>query len=292
MMILELLNTIFPVIACAGLGYLWARFDQPYDTRIVSRMVSHIGVPCLIFSTMVGIQSLSEQIAEMAVSAAVALLTFASLGTAILLAARLPLRTYLAPVTFPNAGNIGLPLCLFAFGQEGLALGIGFFAVSASAQLIFGQWLFSGFKTPLPLLKAPIPYAVAVGAIFLATDTEVPEFLYNTTDLLGGFAIPLMTFTLGVSLAKLRVIRFSRTLALSALRLLMGACGGFGFAELFGYEGMQKGVLIIQCAMPIAVFNYLFATYYDREPEEVASLVVLSSLLAFFLMPLLVYAVL
>lgn len=291
-MILELFNTIFPVVACAGLGYLWARFDQPFDTRIVTRLVGHIGAPCLIFSTMVGIQGMSGQIAEMALSAVAVLLAFAAIAAIILYFAKLPMRTYLAPVTFPNAGNIGLPLCLFAFGDEGLVLGIGFFAVSSSAQLIFGQWLFSGLPTPVPLLKAPIPYAVAIGAIFLATDTQPPEFIYNTTDLLGGFAIPLMTFTLGVSLAKLKVVRFSRTLALSLLRLGMGAAGGFGFAELFGFEGMARGVLIIQCSMPIAVFNYLFATYYNRDPEEVASLVVLSSILAFLLMPLLIYAVL
>jgi hypothetical protein len=291
-MILQLFNTIFPVVACAGLGYLWARFDQPYDTRIVTRLVGYIGAPCLIFSTMVGIEGMSGQIAEMAISAVAALAAFAAISAIILYFAKLPQRTYLAPVTFPNAGNIGLPLCLFAFGEEGLALGIGFFAVSASAQLIFGQWLFSGFPTPLPLLKAPIPYAVAIGAIFLATDTHVPDFIYNTTDLLGGFAIPLMTFTLGVSLGRLKVVRFSRSLTLSLLRLAMGAAGGFGFAELFGYEGMQRGVLIIQCSMPIAVFNYLFASYYERDPEEVASLVVLSSALAFLLMPLLIYAVL
>lgn len=291
-MILDLFNTIFPVLACAGLGYLWARFDQPYDTRIVTRLVGHIGAPCLIFSTMVGIEGMSGQIAEMALSAVVALLCFAALSALVLTVAELPLRTYLATVTFPNAGNIGLPLCLFAFGEEGLALGIGFFAVSASAQLIFGQWLFSGFPTPLPLLKAPIPYAVAIGAIFLTTDTRVPDFIYNTTDLLGGFAIPLMTFTLGVSMARLKVIRFSRTLTLSLFRLFMGAAGGFGLAELFDYDGMQRGVLIIQCSMPVAVFNYLFASYYERDPEEVASLVVLSSALAFLLMPLLIYAVL
>ena len=291
-MILELFNTIFPVVACAGLGYLWARFDQPYDIRIVTRLVGHIGAPCLIFSTMVGIEGMSGQIGEMALIAVIALLCFAAFTTVILLLAKLPLRTYLATVTFPNAGNIGLPLCLFAFGQEGLALGIGFFEVSASSQLIFGQWLFSGLRTPLPMLKAPIPYAVAIGAIFLATDTQPPEFIYNTTHLLGGFAIPLMTFTLGVSLGKLKVIRFRRTLALSLMRLAMGAAGGFGLAELFGYEGMQRGVLIIQCSMPVAVFNYLFASYYERDPEEVASLVVLSSALAFVLMPLLIYAVL
>ena len=59
-MILELFNTIFPVVACAGLGYLWAHFDQPFDTRIVTRLVGHIGAPCLIFSTMVGIQEIGR----------------------------------------------------------------------------------------------------------------------------------------------------------------------------------------------------------------------------------------
>ena len=92
-MILELFNTIFPVVGCAGLGYLWARFDQPYATRIVTRLVGHIGAPCLIFSTMVGIQGLSGQLASMALRAAVALIAFAVLGAAILLINKLPLRT-------------------------------------------------------------------------------------------------------------------------------------------------------------------------------------------------------
>lgn len=291
-MLLDLFNTILPVVTCVGLGYLWAYFKHPFDTNIVTRLVGNIGAPCLIFSTMVGIQGMGPQIAEMAVGAALAISSFACVACIILWLAKLPLRTYLASVTFPNAGNIGLPLCFFAFGEKGLALGIGFFAVSASSQLLFGQWLYSGFPSPMPLLKAPIPYAVGAGAIFIGLGIQPPEVVYNTTHLLGGIAIPLMTFTLGVSLAKIRIIRFSRSLALSLLRLGMGAAGGFGFSELLGYEGIQRGVFIIQCCMPVAVFNYLFASYYDRDPEEVASLVVLSSLLAFTLMPLLIYALL
>ena len=291
-MLLDLFNTILPVVICVGLGYLWAYLKQPFDSKIVTQLVGNIGAPCLIFSTMIGIRGMGLQIAEMAFGAAIAIASFALVACVILLLAKLPLRTYLASVTFPNAGNIGLPLCFFAFGEKGLALGIGFFAISASSQLIFGQWLYSGFPSPIPLLKAPIPYAVGAGAIFIGLDIRPPDVIYNTTHLLGGIAIPLMIFTLGVSLAKLRVIRFSRSLALSLLRLGMGAAGGFGFAELLDYEGIQRGVFIIQCCMPVAVFNYLFASYYDRDPEEVASLVVLSSILAFLLMPLLIYLVL
>ena len=289
-MIGELFSTVAPVFVCAGLGYLWARGGQPYDSRIVTRLVSYIGAPCLIFTTLVEIEGLSLDIGYMALAALAALAICAVVAAGVLRAAGLPLRTYLAPMTFPNAGNMGLPLCLFAFGDAGLALGIGFFAVSATIQLIFGQWLFSGLPTPVPLLKAPIPYAVAAGAILMVLNVEPPVFITNTTELLGNFAIPLMMLTLGVSLARMKVTRARRTFALSLLRFGLGAAVGFGLAEVFGFEGVARGVMIIQCMMPVAVFNYLFAQYYERDPEEVASLVVLSSAIGFALLPLIVFA--
>ncbi len=45
-------------------------------------------------------------------------------------------------------------------------------------------------------------------------------------------------------------------------------------------------MVIIQCAMPVAVFNYLFAQRFNRAPEEVAGLVVLSTLITFAALPL------
>jgi len=289
-MIAELFSTVAPVFACASLGFLWARLKQPYDIRIVTGLVSMIGAPCLIFSTLVTIDGLSLDIGYMAFAALVAISIFALVGSVILRISGLPLRTFLAPLSFPNAGNMGLPLCLFAFGDEGLALGIGFFAVSATLQLVLGQWLFSGLPTPVPLLKAPIPYAVALGAVLMVLEVNPPVFVTNTTSLLGNFTIPLMMMTLGVSLARMKVVRLRRSFALSALRLGMGAIVGFALAEVLGFEGVARGVLIIMCTMPVAVFNYLFAQYYERDPEEVASLVVLSSAMAFALMPLIVFA--
>ncbi|MBT6442348.1 MAG: AEC family transporter, partial [Alphaproteobacteria bacterium] len=168
--------------------------------------------------------------------------------------------------------------------------GIGFFAVSATLQLVLGQWLYSGLPTPVPLLKAPIPYAVALGAILMVLEVNPPVFVTNTTSLLGNFTIPLMMMTLGVSLGRMKVVRLRRSFALSALRLGMGAIVGFALAEAFGFEGVARGVFIIMCTMPVAVFNYLFAQYYERDPEEVASLVVISSAMAFALMPLIVFA--
>tara|TARA_B100000676_G_C18067989_1_gene842305 strand:- start:144 stop:1019 length:876 start_codon:yes stop_codon:yes gene_type:complete len=288
-MIWELFSIVAPVFVCAGIGYSWSRLGFAYDIKLITQLVSYIGAPCLIFTTLVNVQGLTEQIGFMALASLAAITACFIIGGVILKIMRLPIRTYLAPIVFPNSGNMGLPLCLFAFGETGLALGIGFFAISATIQLVFGQWLFSGLPTPIPLLKAPIPYAVIAGAIFMTIEIEPPHFILNTTDLLGNFTIPLMMLTLGVSLARMRITKIKRTLSLAILRLLLGALVGFGIAEAFNFEGIERSVLIIQSMMPVAVFNYLFAQYYERDPEEVASLVVLSSAIGFTLLPLIVF---
>jgi len=48
----------------------------------------------------------------------------------------------------------------------------------------------------------------------------------------------------------------------------------------------------MQCSMPVAVFAYLFAIRYDRQPEEVAATVVISTLMSFALLPALLWYVL
>lgn len=288
-MILDILEIVAPVFLCAGVGYGWKRARQPFDAALVTRLVSMIAAPCLIFSTLVGIERMAGEILEMVAAAVAAVAGFTVLSALALKALGLPLRTYLAALIFPNAGNMGLPLCLFAFGDEGLALGIGYFAVTATLNLTIGNWFYSGATTPWRALKTPIPYAVALGLVLMATGTAPPDFLLKTTKLLGGIAIPMMMLSLGVSLAELGVSRPGRTLLLAALRFSTGLAIGYLIALAFGFEGAQRGVVMIQSAMPVAVFNYLFASLYKRNPEEIASLVLISSALGFASLPLLVY---
>ena len=138
----------------------------------------------------------------------------------------------------------------------------------------------------------PVPRAGRAARIFRGAGAEVPAWLYNATDLLGGMTVPLMLLTLGVSLASMRVKTFRRASALAVLRLAMGVAVGVALAEFFAFEGVARGVLIIQCAMPPAVFNYLFAQTYRREPEDVAGVIVLSTLVSFATLPLLLSFVL
>jgi predicted permease len=76
---------------------------------------------------------------------------------------------------------------------------------------------------------------------------------------------------------------------MAMVRLGLGTAGGWAVAALlFPHDHLARGVVIIQSAMPVAVFNYLFAAIYRNDPEEVAGMVLTSTLLALFWLPVLV----
>jgi predicted permease len=63
-------------------------------------------------------------------------------------------------------------------------------------------------------------------------------------------------------------------------------------ASAFGLTGAARGVLIIQSTMPVAIFNYLFALQYKREPADVAGMIVITTVASFATLPLLLLHVL
>lgn len=283
----ELLGVIAPVLVASGIGFAWSRSGAPFDEPSVTRLVLNVGVPCLIFSSLVRLPVPMATLLEMAGMATAAMFLFALVGAVILRAARLPLHTYLGPLVFTNSGNVGLPILLFAFGDAGKALGMAYFTVSSTYHVVLGGPLFAGRLSLRPLLASPLTWTVVVTAAVVVTGAPVPEWVMRSTSMLGDLAIPLMLLTLGVSLSKMRVRSLGRSVWLSALRIAMGAVVGLGVAAAFGATGLSRKVVVLQAAMPVGVLNYLFAQRYARSPEQVASLVLVSTLMSVLTIPVL-----
>lgn len=286
-MVQQLLNVVAPVFACIVLGWAWARAGRPFDTRGLAELVTLVGAPCLVFYTLVSIELDSALLVQLGWATLALLTGFTVVGGLSLLIFGLSLRTFLPPLIFPNSGNMGLPLCLFAFGQEGLALAVVVFAVMMAFNFTAGIWLSSGDPSPRPILQAPMIHAVWLAALVQWLELELPIALLQTTRLLGEFTIPVMLLTLGVSLARLGVSHMRKALLLSLLRIGMGVTLGWLLADLFDLQGIARGVFILQASMPVAVFTYLFAMRYERSPEEVAGLVVVSTVISLLTLPLL-----
>jgi len=283
--ILELLSVVAPVFVVALVGLAWARSGAHFDEASISRLVLNVGVPCLLFRSLTTLEVSPFQLAQMAGLTVAVMSLFAIGGLAVLKALRLPSHTFLGPLIFTNSGNIGIPICLFAFGETGLALAMTYFAVSAIFHVSLGGPLFAGTFSWRPFLRSPLTWAVAITVPVVAFGVPVPDWLSRTTSLLGDIAIPLMLLTLGVSLSKMHPDSVGRSVLLALVRFGLGVAAGFLVANVFSIEGLPRKVLILQAAMPVGVLNYLFAHRYARSPEQVASLVLVSTLLSVFTIP-------
>ena len=283
---------IAPLFICAGIGIAWVRMGKSFNTEMVTEISLNLGIPCIIFSTLTRLTVSPQAFGEIALIYTVATALFLLVGAIVLKLAGLPLNTFLPGQAFCNNGNMGLPLALFAFGEPGLAYAISTFVISSIGSFTVGMGIYSGRPSWGLVLRNPIIYGVLAALGFMISDTKPPQWLANTTQILGGVAIPMMLISLGVAMARLQVAGFGRALALSVLRIGAGFLIALAIAELAGLTGAARGVLIMQSAMPVAVNNYLLAQRFNRNPAEVAGTVVVSTALSFATLPLLLYFVL
>jgi predicted permease len=288
-MLAQLAAIVAPTLAGALIGYSWARLGHEFETEFVTKIVMYVGAPALVFSSLTSLHISPETFGVMSGAAAISFVLYLALGFLIVRITRLPVRPYLSTLAFANIGNMGLPICLFAYGDEGLALALGFFVVIGAAQNTLGIWLMAGSSSLKSLLKLPLIYAVPIGLAFAIPGIKPPAWLANSTQLMGQLTIPLMLIALGASLARLRFHALGRPFLISIIRLAMGLAVGFLVAWLMGFEGTERGIVILESAMPVAVMNYLFAERYGKEPEDVAGIVTVSTVMSYVTLPIVLW---
>jgi malate permease and related proteins len=291
-MLFELWNVIAPVLVCTAIGVFWGRSSTPYAAEFVSRAVMNIGAPCLVVSAISQAEVSGQGFAQVALAASLIFIGTAALAVLVIRYSGGDIRSLLSAVVFPNNGNMGLPLCLFAFGEEGLALALAFFLVQMTALMTGGVALMSrankGFVPMLrDLAKQPLIYSIVVALWLLSSGATLPLWIDSTVELLAGFTIPLMLITLGVSLSNLTTTGWWRSIGFSVLRIGGGLVFAWMVVSLLGLTGTAKNVVLLQSIMPAAVFNYLLALKFDRDPNAVAGIVVASTVMALVAVPLL-----
>ncbi len=291
-MLFELWNVIAPVLVCTAIGVFWGRSSTPYAAEFVSRAVMNIGAPCLVISAISGVDISGHEFAQVAVAALFIFIGTALLGVFAIRRVGGDIRSLLATVVFPNNGNMGLPLCLFAFGEQGLALGLAFFLVQMTALMTAGVALMSradtGFLAMLKdLAKQPLIHSIVIALWLLGSGSTLPTWVDTTVELLAGFTIPLMLITLGVSLSNLTTTGWWRSIGFSLLRIGGGLLFAWAAVSFIGMTGTAKHVVLLQSIMPAAVFNYLLALKFDRDPNVVAGVVVASTVMSLLSVPLL-----
>ena len=287
-MIAEVAAVLAPVFVMAGLGYGWRLTGAPFDMPFVTRIIMYVAGPCLVFSSLSQLTLPLTQFWGMVGAMIVVTLGVAGLSALLISILKLPQRSFLPALTLGNTGNLGLPLCLFAFGEEGLGLAVAIYVTNSLLQFTFVPLLHARVSVLRTLFSTPMLYGAVAGLAVVLTDVSVPLWLADTLEAIGGLLIPLMLMALGNTVGGLKAHNVPRALGLGSARLVISFVVAVGVSYALGLTGVARGVLVLQGAMPAAVFSYLFAARYDRDADDIAGIVLVSTLLGALTLPLLV----
>ena len=288
---MELILTVFqivaPVFILAAIGFTWVKIGWNYEIEFVTRIAMTLSVPALIFVALMKADISADTLANLFLSSLIAYIGLTFIFRITVKILKLNMATYWAPLIFGNTGNLGLPLAMFAFGEVGLGYAVIVFAVMAVGSFSIGVWMVSGGGSLNKVFKEPMVWATLLGALFLIQGWQTPKWVTNTLELTGQMAIPLMLITLGVALARLKMKMISRAITLSILKLIASISVAWIVGIYFELNDVAFAVLVMQIATPVAVTSYLLAQKYGADANEVAGLVIASTVLSVFALPVL-----
>ena len=119
---IKLIDVLFPVFFIIGIGYYLGKKDPKFNTQFITNFAGTIGTPAMIFYTITTTGVTLEIFIEYFIYAAIIICAFAIVGVIFLLILKKDPITELPPLILPNTGNMGIPICLFAYGTEGLGI--------------------------------------------------------------------------------------------------------------------------------------------------------------------------
>jgi hypothetical protein len=209
---------------------------------------------------------------------------------------RAELSAFLLVAMFSNGGNYGLPVVLFAFGNEALAQGTVYFVTSSLLTYTVGVFLAAAGRKSVSgaligITKIPAIYGVASALLVLSTGVSVPLAVMRPIQLLGDAAIPIMILVLGMQLNRATVPKQPAVvITAAALSLVAAPFVALGLTWLLGLTGPGRQAAVVLASMPTAVVTTILALEFDTAPTFVTNVVFVTTLLSpFTLAPLIAY---
>lgn len=278
-------NVLWPIFAIIGIGYALGKSGL-LSPRPVGRLTFWVLAPALIFTSLY--QSEVRPAVFGQVFLFVLLFSIVMWGIAQLFSRLLQLdhrsgAGVALALILSNCGNYGLPFLLFSLGQGAFDLGIIYLVSQTILIATLGVFIASrgeafSFKPFLEILKTPWLYVAGAGLAFHQSGLIIPESLIRPLSMLSEAAIPVLLVLLGLQLSQVRLGHRWRAAGwATALRLLGAPLLSWPILALLGIDGLLQTVMILEASTPAAVNALLLALEYDRDPELVSSIVLLTT---------------
>ena len=288
---IKLFEVLFPVFFVIGIGYYLGKKDKKFDTSFITSFAANVGSPAMIIYAL-NVKNVSfEVFLDYFIYYLIAIIAFALVGVIFLfLLKSKDIIRELPPFMMPNTGNMGFPICLFAYGYEGLGVAAAITALIILFHFTVGVFLADRKISFNVILKSPAFYTIIFSVILLYYRIELPIFIENTSFLLMYATIFLILMSLGIALTRFK-FSLKDSIILSLCRVILGPLIAFIIIYNFDLSGFAAGVLLIQSAMPSAILNYLVGSMYSPKKvvDSIASTIVTSTLMSFITIPIVVF---
>jgi predicted permease len=281
-------DNILPILIVAGTGYILQRLLR-INPRPLSQVIFYAFTPCLVFTLLIGESTVTDQILPMVGMAVAVMAVIGVLSLAVARVARLDRRStaaFILASAFMNAGNYGLSLNLFAFGESGLAMASLFFLTSSVLTNSVGVYVASAGRLPplaalKGLLRVPSLYAVPAAMLVRYMEWSMPIPIQRPIDLMSQATIPSLILLLGIQIASSGFPRQKgRLLATAGLRLIASPIVAWVLAPILGLTLVARQAGIVEAAMPTAVLSTVIALEFDAQPDFVTGAVLATTLLS------------
>ena len=292
-MLLRILAIVFPIFAIVAAGWGYARYRQTkggivggIDMAFANQLNMDVFVPALVFAALSAKSFDLAAYDRLALGALGVVLGSGLLAWGLARVLGEQPKTFVPPMMFVNAGNMGLPLMVLAFGEAALPAAVVLFFVENTLHYTLGTWLLDHHARLGNLWRVPVTFAALAALAFNLAGIEIWPPLYTSIKLLGEVAVPLLLFSLGVRLAVSTLSDLRIGLIGAVACPLMGMVLAWGLSFVFGLEGRDAAMLLVFGALPPAVLNFVFAERYRQEPVKVASIVMIGNLGALIFVPI------
>ena len=287
----KLFEVLSPVFFIVGIGYFLGKKKSDIDTTFITNYSANFGAPALFIFAITSSGVTYSVFSEYFFYSVIALICFAITGVIFLFFMKKDISRELPPFFLPNTGNMGIPICLFAYGSLGMGVAAAISSLVVLLHFTVNIFLASKKFDIKIILKSPSTYAVIIAVAFLYYDLEMPKFVLNAVMLLGYTMIVLILMSLGVSLTQMKVFSIRSSLISSVGRVIAGPIVGFILIKIFNLSGYAAGVLLIQSSMPSAILTYLIASMYSPKEivDNISSMIVVSTLMSLITIPIIVF---
>ena len=288
---IKLFEVLFPVFFIVGIGYFIGKKNPNLDTSFITDYSANFGTPALVIFALTSSGVTFAIFAEYFIYSLIAITCFGLTGIVFLIFQKKDYIRELPPFILPNTGNMGIPICLFAYGSMGMGVAAAISSIVVLLHFTLNIFLASKKFDFNIIIKSPSFYAILITILLLYFKIETPTFVLNTVMLLAYAMIVMILMSLGVALTQLKVFSFKNALISSIGRVIIGPIVGFALIKVFNLSGFAAGVLLIQASMPSAILTYLIASMYSPKEivDNISSMIVVSTLMSLITVPIIVF---